>query len=246
MKPITVAIGTYRDLNAFREAINSVYRWTETPFELILICNGPTNEFRRKFSEYAMRLQEYHKNIKHIIINNGNPGNSTHRNVAIKLSNKFVAFLDDDAKILGYGPDGKDWLQTMYDVLILNDRLAGVGALEYLKIYTRNPSVYTKASKEPMKFNNLVEFCSLWRRSALEDIGYKDPYFRYPADEPDMNYRLKLKGWEVRAIPGINIFHPVTDLSKANVKAIQEDANKFEKKWGVKFHINPKSGLPSM
>lgn len=245
-EPITVSIGTYRDLEAFKRAIESVYQWTRTSFELILICNGTEHAFRKKFSQYAMKLQEEKSNIKHIIVNNKNPGNSIHRNVAIKLANEFVTFLDDDAIILGYGPDGRDWLQTMYDALKLNDRLAGVGALEYKKSYPITPSVFTRAHRDNMEFNNLVEFCSLWRREAWEDIKYKDPYFRYPADEMDSNYRFKLAGWGVRAIEGLNVYHPVTDLSKANVKAIQEDAERFEKKWDVKFKIDPESGLPTM
>lgn len=232
LEPISISIATYRDLNAYKRCIDSVFRYTKMPFELILSCNGESKKFRDEFYDFSQQVQlQYPNQVKYIIVNRGNVGNGAHRNTAIKLANKYIAFLDDDALILGHNHRNECWLTTLYNVMQKDSKLAGAGGLAYWKEYLGG-------------FLNLVEFVSLWRRDAWIDIGLKDETLRYPADEPDSNYRFLKAGWKLKEVKELNVYHPPTDLSKANRQRIIDDVKRFIAKWGEPELKISKNGLP--
>lgn len=89
----------------------------------------------------------------------------------------------------------------------------------------------------------LEDFCTLFKREALEDVGEWDESFllRY-FEDVDYSYRAQLKGWKLAIVPNVFVHHFQAATFKANQidheKAWKIFSNHFKKKWNFSFEYS--------
>jgi len=120
----------------------------------------------------------------------------------------LVAFMDEhpDAGAAGgklLNPDGT--LQAGYGIFpnLTHEFLiaSGLGRM----IWSNYPDHHT--SKDILSVGWLSSACLMLRRSALEKVGMLDEEFFIYGDEVDLQYRLKLSGWQVYYLPQASTIH---------------------------------------
>ena len=204
---VSVVVNTYNRAASLHQTLQALLRQNYSQFEVIVV-NGPsTDDVLRRHASQIRVGSCAQRNL------------SISRNVGIEMARgEFVAFIDDDAV-----PD-EDWLAdaiTAFD----SDEIAGVGGFVFDHTGYELQYSYTVCDRMGNAYHNLTvpmrEFCypgchrfpallgtnSIFRRSALLEIGGFDEQFDYFLDETDVNVRLIDAGYVLKQIPRAFVYH---------------------------------------
>jgi glycogen synthase len=207
---VSVVVNTYNRAKSLHQTLLGMRRQNYPNFEVIVV-NGPsteeTNEVLRWHSAEIRVGSCAQRNL------------STSRNVGIEMARgEFVAFIDDDAV-----PD-EDWLVDAiadFD----SDEIAAVGGFVFDHTGYELQYSYTVCDRMGNAYHNLEipmpDFCypgrhlfpallgtnSIFRRSALLEVGGFDEQFDYFPDETDVNVRLIDAGYVLKQIPRAFVYH---------------------------------------
>jgi glycogen(starch) synthase len=207
---VTVIVNTYNRAASLNQLLQAMRRQNYPNFEVIVV-NGPSSD--RTFDVLRAHAAE-------IRVGSCAQRNlSISRNVAIEMARgEFVAFIDDDAV-----PD-EDWLVDAIAAFD-SDEIAGVGGFVFDHTGYELQYSYTVCDRMGNAFHNLTvpmpDFCypgchqfpallgtnSIFRRSALLEIGGFDEQFDYFLDETDVNVRLIDAGYMLKQIPCAFVYH---------------------------------------
>lgn len=207
---VSVVVNTYNRAASLHQTLQAMARQNYSNFEVVVV-NGPSTD------ETADVLRAHAAGIR--VGRCAQRNLSISRNVGIEMARgEFVAFIDDDAV-----PD-EDWLVDAIAAFD-SDEVAGVGGFVFDHTGYELQYSYTVCDRMGNAYHNLTipmpDFCypgchrfpallgtnSVFRRSALLEIGGFDEQFDYFLDETDVNVRLIDAGYTLKQIPRAFVYH---------------------------------------
>jgi len=236
---VSIVLAIKDNLKYLEQCIDSIYKFTEVDFELILVDNGSSNIVKK----YLKQIKKSHNNII-VITNKENMGYAYACNQGIKRANgKYICMLDIDTIV------SPGWLEEM-TAAMKKDNRAGVvvPSQSYLEsmIYApfkRNENIPIQEDvanfSKTLKKGEFIEkghdtiygFCHLVKREVYEDIGGYD-YKRYKGasmNETDLFWRAFQKGYKLYWAKGAFVYHYHSVVKKSLGLDDNEMYNKGQK-----------------
>jgi glycosyltransferase involved in cell wall biosynthesis len=171
---VSIIIATFGRKELLKRCINSLFSYTKTPFETIIIDNGSSDGT----SELIKQEMKLYKNIRYVR-QKTNLGYIKAINIGIaRAIGDYIVLFDDDAHLLGIEDENKDWLESYIEEL--DEQTAIIGNK------FKNKSI--------LGINVPLLQCVMFKREIVDNIGYFDESFvNYGGDE-DFAMRIKIKG----------------------------------------------------
>ncbi|MEW6663328.1 MAG: glycosyltransferase family 2 protein [Bacillota bacterium] len=235
----SIIILTFNALPFTRECIESVRRFTNEPYELIVVDNGSSDGT----AEYLQHLT----GIK-LIRNKTNGGYSRGNNQGIAVSQgEYVVFLNNDTVVTA------DWLKKLLTCIRSDSRIGAVGPKtnhlgnrrQVIKNppYRNIPEMHLFAQgfggSNPAKWENmpwLSGFCLLTSRRIINRVGTFDERFGLGlCEDNDFCLRLRKAGYRLVCAGDTFIHHFQSRTFKENGmdrgKMLKENLVKLRAKW---------------
>jgi len=207
----SINIITYNRLDDLKKTLSSILKQIDDECEIVLVDNSPNLETRKYIEQLQNPAIKYFKNdINRIAVA---------RNIGIKNSKgKYIVSLDDDCIA------HSKWFEnikkcSIRDAVIgkvripkstfLGDSISALGFpaggnLGFEKMWKVDQSGHTSH----------LSFCNcIFRKKLVEKVGNMDENFRYGAEDTEFARRLAIKGYKIKYVPEITVFHkPRKDL----------------------------------
>ena len=213
---VTVMILNYNGVRWLRRCLSSVLETEYPKYEIYLIDNGSTDDS----VEY---VRQKYPSVK-FIRNPANLGFAEAYNRAIsQVEAEYIVLLNNDVEVLS-----TTWLDSLIKtanegtkvgavatrmVSMENDHvLDSVGSMG-VPYWTEGFTEIGRGELDADQYTNSFEpfaFCggaALIRKSAFIDAGTFDETFFLYYEDPDLSWRLRLRGWRVRYASGARIAH---------------------------------------
>lgn len=242
---ISVIVLTYNNLDYNKSCIETILNQTAYPnYELIIIDNKSTDGT----IEYLEALKEKDIPNVQIVLNSENLGFAGGNNEGIKrASGDYVVLLNNDTVI------SRGWLTSMEKHLAQKSELGMIGlttnsigneckvVAKYSDMVEFRKFAYQLTAKKMGKTYNRVKmlplFCTMIKKSVIDEAGMLDPIYKVGMfEDDDFAEAVKEKGYELAIADDAFIHHydggSFKKLEDARYKAIFEE-NKaiFEEKW---------------
>jgi glycogen synthase len=207
---VSVVINTYNRASSLHNTLQSLPRQNYPNFEVIVVTGPSTDNTLAILERHSAILRAGSCSQRNLSIS---------RNVGIEMARgDFVAFIDDDAI-----PD-EDWLVDAIAAFD-SEEVAAVGGFVYDHTGYNLQYSYTLCDRMGNAYHNtprsMPEICypgssrypallgtnSVFRRSALLEIGGFDEQFDYFLDETDVNLRLIDSGYLLKQISNAFVYH---------------------------------------
>lgn len=240
----SIIIPCYNQLSYTKECVESIYQYTNAPFELILINNGSTDETAFYFDE----LSRSNTNVK-IITNEHNLGYGAANNQGLKVAGgDYILFLNNDVVVT------EGWLDRMLTVGEFSKEIgmvgprsnavSGVQAIEgvhYINMEGMHAFARERAAKNAgrgFEADRIVGFCMLVKREVINHIGGFDLRFRLGNfEDDDFCLRTRTAGYKIFVCDDVFIHHYCSRTfhgEQMNYHLIMtENWSKFKDKWGI-------------
>jgi len=206
-----------------RMCVESVFRNTSEPFELIVVDQGSTDGT----VEYLQRLQRDHTHVK-IVTNHRDIGFAAGNNRAAKLAEgPILVFLNNDVIVSPY------WLGDLTRPLVEDSTLAATGptsnatgelqfdrhSIGRIRRIPDDIESYAAAKRQLMigrtwYFHRLAGFCLSIKKEVFEETGGFDERLTYFEDDY-LCRRIVEKGHRLAIIPSVFVYHFGSSTFKA-------------------------------
>jgi glycosyltransferase involved in cell wall biosynthesis len=226
MNPVvSVIIPCYNQADYLAEAVDSVVSQAYQSWEIIIV----NDKSKDNTNEVCQRLVEKHisKNIK-IIVNERNQGLAKARNTGIENARgKYILPLDADDQIQ------PTFIEKTVGLLENNPEIS-IAYTDLLQFGETGEIVHaSEYDFQLLKFNNQLNYCSLFRREAWETVGGYNTYMTVMGYE-DWDFWLSCgeKGFYAKRIPEPLFLYRIKNSSMFT-KAL-----KFDKRLRAEIIIN--------
>jgi GT2 family glycosyltransferase len=183
---VTIGLVTYNRLELTKKTIESINKYTEISYRLIVVDNCSTDGT----IEYLKELLQK-EIIDKLILLKKNYGVAPASNVAWSLSEAdFYLKIDNDIEILRSG-----WLTEMVEVLRRNPETGLIGFNFLKQLYDRDFPIKKLSTGDEILLSdaNVGGGCILISRQLHEKLGYWcEDYAPYGEEDVDYSYRARL------------------------------------------------------
>jgi GT2 family glycosyltransferase len=209
---VSVVVVTLNNISLLRDCLASLMAQSHKNLELILVDNGSTEDVE-KFARTEFPSVIYIRLPQNAGFAGGN-------NVGIaSAKGEYVALINNDAVA------SKDWIKTMVDAVLSDDRAGQVASVIIdgnapdildscgLGIALDGMSRQAQKGELPPKLSAPEEVlmasgCAcLFRSAALKEVGLFDPDFFAYCEDADLGLRLRRAGWVAVVAPGALVSH---------------------------------------
>lgn len=211
-KLVSVIVVNYNGAPYIEECLQSLYRQTYRPVEIVVVDNGSTDRSLDILRGHGTRIK--------LIESAVNLGFAAGNNEGIRRSaGSYVALLNNDASA------HPDWIRSMADTLDRDARLGACscrivshhdhGVLDSIGLLInregmsrgegRNGPADAFGSEKAVLMPSAC--ASLYRREAIEEAGLFDEDFFCYCEDTDLGLRLRLLGWEAVYAPQAVAYH---------------------------------------
>ena len=230
--------------------IESVFRHTHAPFELILVDNGSSDGT----PEYFREVRAANPNVK-IVLNPKNLGFAKGCNQGLAAANgEYVCFLNNDTIVT------EGWLETLQwwaeiephvgIVGPVSNRVAGIQRISPVDYDEEDMTAegiarieaygtrYKAANREQSVFvNRIIGLCLLVKRAVVERIGGFDTrYGTGNFEDDDLCFRARVAGYKIVIARDVFIHHYGSKTFEGNkvdyTATLERNMERFLKKWG--------------
>ncbi|HEY8308936.1 MAG TPA: glycosyltransferase family 2 protein [Gemmatimonadaceae bacterium] len=213
---ISVVIVTFNGRHLLEPCLRALFAGSRQPDEVIVVDNASRDGT-------AAWLAETYPSVRRDCCA-ANLGFAAANNRAIRASSgTYVLTLNNDTEV---SPDA---LALM--VQTLDDAGPTVGAVMPMMVFAESPQVIACAGleafmngvvrdvgvgtslnivNEPFPIFGPSAGAALYRRAALDDVGWFDPAFFMYLEDADLAWRLRLRQWETLALPSAIVRHKVS------------------------------------
>jgi GT2 family glycosyltransferase len=235
----SIIIPTHNKLSLLEQCIYEIRRFTNTPFEIIVVDNGSTDGTLA----YLQREE-----INFISFPN-NRGFCIACNAGLRIaSGEELLLLNNDVIV------SRRWLSNMLACLSSSEEIGIVGPMtNFASGSQQHPLGYTTVDQfhqitmesnqpDPDKWqsvNRIVGMCYLFKRQLLESVGYLDEqYSPGHFEDDDYCYRARLKGYRLMIAGDTYVHHHGSKSFEQYDKEVlstllNNNRQKFLDKWGV-------------
>lgn len=211
---ISIYIPVYNGEKTIKQCIDSILDQTKTPKKILVINDNSLDNTKNILENYKDKIE--------IINNINNKGISYSRNFAVNyLKTKYIASIDADVVL------SKNWLETIYNTMVLN-KVTYVGGKLYEK-YIDNPCNYWRSIRlkqnwgeknilnPPFIFgcNNILDTSNLNLANAFKNDGI---YYMLNGEDTEFCKFLKKKNFNLFYDNSAECFH----LQNDNYKTLAE------------------------
>ncbi|MDP3027962.1 MAG: glycosyltransferase [Deltaproteobacteria bacterium] len=253
---VSIIILTHNQLEYTKKCVDSIFKHTKEPFELIVVDNGSTDgtveylesEVRGQKSEVGSQRSEVR--IK-IIKNSENLGFAIGNNQGMaEAKGDYIVLMNNDVVVT------PDWLERL---IACAERSPRIGIVGPMSNYVSGPQLVKKVgydttslaglnkfswafakkhADQAMPFWRVVGFCMLIKRAVIEKIGGLDGrYGLGNFEDDDFSLRAALSGFESWIAQDCFVHH-FGNRTFAGAKIdYRESLNKnweiYKKKWGI-------------
>ena len=234
---ISVVIPTYNEQDGIEECIQSIFRNTFLPHEII-ICDGMSDDNTKQIAE----------NLDVTVLENKKRIASAGRNLGIEhASGDIIAFTDGDCIA------DKNWLLEFNKAFKDDEELIGIGGKvipasprndieEFwgnisLRVIMSFPDEAYFIKTRTLNDAFITANCA-YRKEALQNVGGFDDWFGNNAEDVDLSWRLLKSGTKLRYIPESVIFARSPTTMKAVMKKSFRNgvsSSKLEKRHSGKY-----------
>ena len=234
----SIIILSYNQVHYTKLCLESIRRYTDCPYEIIVVDNASDEE--------TVTYLEEQKDIR-LIKNKSNMGFAGGCNQGMKAaSGNYFMLLNNDTIVT------RGWLTNMVKLLVSDESIGMVGPLTNSTVGKQMISVpygedmeamhcfaeeiATAADSIPWRTLRLVAFCVLIRRSLVEEIGFLDEAFQIGNyEDDDFNIRALLTGKKLYICRNSFIHHFMNISFKKNNLPREQIMHRnkliLEKKW---------------
>lgn len=232
-----IVIPVWNQPEITRNCFESIARFTNSPYKVIVIDNG-SDELTKVYLQESSKLFPSYKLIRY----EENMGFVKATNSGLREATaEYICLLNNDTIVT------QDWLSEM--ISVMHDKR--IGALNPSSNswgqwpHDRNVQEYAKSLlPEKGKWQETgycIGFCMMIRKKYLQEIGYLDESFGVGyLEETDFCRRLQSKGYLCARSKAAYVFHLGGESFKkiANSRLMFENNLKlFNKKWGKSIYI---------
>ena len=243
----SIVVLTYNNLTLTRQCLESIFDKTNAPdFELIVVDNASTDGT----PQFLRQVADVHSNVRQIL-NVENTGFAHGNNQgAAAATGEYLVFLNNDTVVTPGWLDGlirylRDPSVGMVGPVTNNSGNETRIRVDYTSLddLGRFAEEYTHAHRgQATEIGMLPFLCVALRRVVFEEIGPLDECFGVGMfEDDDYAFRLKQKGYRLLCVEEVFVHHwGSAGFSLAGFarywQLYQENLNKYEAKWGVKWH----------
>ncbi|HIH96832.1 MAG TPA: glycosyltransferase [Thermoplasmata archaeon] len=260
----SIIILTHNQLEYTKKCIDSIFKYTKEPFELIVVDNGSTDGTvgylkKVKSSKSKVKDSGYCKDIE-IIENKENRGFAMGNNQGMAIAKgDYVLLLNNDIVVT------QGWLEKMLAKFKEDKKIGIVGPRTN---YVVGPQLVPKVTysdndmKEMQKFaekwscehagksfemNRVIGFCMLISRGVVEKIGGLDARFGSGNfEDDDFCLRARIAGYKIVVADDVFIHHfGSRTFIGAKIDyhcSMESNWVKFKNKWGISPDRDIKKG----
>ncbi len=192
---VSVIVPTYNAEDTIGPLVESLLRLDYPDFEVIVVNDGSKDRTREILRRYPVQ-----------VIDQPNRGASAARDAGLrKASGEIVAYADSDVSVT------RDWLRNL--VQPFSDPT--VGATTGQTIFLRNDQIASWLRSLDIERRNAHRGTSTglangpnsaFRRALLLEVGGFDPRW-YHAEDTEVSYRVRQKGYTIRYVPSAVVHH---------------------------------------
>jgi len=216
MRPtVSVIIVTYNGRELLESCLRALFAGERAPDEVIVVDNASRDGTCSWLAQTYPRIR--------VDRCTANLGFAAANNRAFRVSaGEFILTLNNDTQLHA------DALHSLVSVLC--DADPTVGAVMPMMVFDEAPDVIACAGLETFA-NGVVRDArvgqslvagepypvfgpsagaALYRRAAIEDVGFFDPAFFMYLEDADLAWRLRLRRWETLAVPSAVVRHKVS------------------------------------
>lgn len=242
MSLTSIIILTHNGLDMTRDCVDSIFRHTPEPFELIFVDNASTDG-----------TVEYLKTVpqSRLICNDYNAGFAAGCNQGLLAAEgKYLLLLNNDTIVT------KHWLGGLVERLEKQPELGAVGPvathvapIQCVYDYNGNNvadidayAAHRANTHHGQGFysHKLIGFCMLIKREVLERVGGLDERF-FPGnyEDDDLSLRIRIAGYALWVAQDVFIYHKGQGTFEHTAAQVgyrltsMENAERFREKWNV-------------
>jgi hypothetical protein len=216
---VSVIVINYNREDLTANCINALGDQSFRDFEIILVDNGSADNSLKIIREF---LGKNHLTQPLRIISLQANSGFTGGNLAgfAQAQGEYIALLNNDAE-----PD-RGWLGALVGAMEGNPYVgiaaakmivygtdiidsAGDGFAMNLKGFKRGEGSDKEQYNSEGPVFGACAGAALYRRTMLEEVGFFDQDFFLIHEDTDLNFRARLRGWEVRYVPDAIVYHKV-------------------------------------
>lgn len=236
----SIIILTHNGLLYSKKCIQSVRKYTEKNYEIIVVDNNSTDRTKSWLSAQ--------KDIK-VIYNSENLGFPRGCNQGINAAcGDDILFLNNDVIVT------PNWLKNLRECLYSNKDIGAAGPITNKCSNDQSISLPFDSINEILRWckkhnvsdhnkweykSRLIGFCFFIRKEVIKKVGFFDERFS-PGNYEDDDYSLRIRkaGYKLVLCRDTFVYHyGGISFSKYNyLKLLEINKNKFEEKWGAKYN----------
>lgn len=214
---VSVIIVAYNAEDTILECLESLNGQSCSDFEAVLVDNDSKDSTRSIVSSFKPRARYPLKTV----FSDRNTGFCLGNNLGLKRSSgSYIALLNPDARA------DANWLKCLVDAMDRNPEVGICGSKVLTWDRDRIDSAgdmmlstfraFKREADDPCLYETqeyVFGACAagaLYRREAIERIGFFDEDFFIQCDDTDLNFRFQIAGWKVLYVPSSKISHKVS------------------------------------
>ncbi len=229
-----IIIPIWNQLKLTRECIESIIKYTDHPYRLILVDNNSDAGTK----EYLRGLKASDPNVL-LIENKDNLGYIKAVNIGISSSeSEFIVVLNNDTLVTdGWLGELVEILKSNTSIALLNPASNNLGVKPGPDESINDLAIRLKESKgEWIELNSAVGFCMVFKRNLTKLIGlFDEVYGMGNFEDTDYSRRVQSYGFKCAMAKGSYVWHK-QNTSFNLIKSFNSSFNKnkkiFESRWG--------------
>jgi GT2 family glycosyltransferase len=236
---VSIVLAAYNALQYTKACLQSIAKYTDVPYELVLVDNGSSDGTREYFNTISGAR---------IIHNKTNLGFSRGYNQGIKAGRgDFFLLINNDCIV------GPNWLSNMISCAKSNPGIGMVGprgnhinGIQRIDREFENTQAFYKFAglfnrPDPSKWfevKKLVGFCILIKREVIEKVGYFDESYGIGTHEDiDYSIRVRQAGFKLFCAGDVFVYHFSHRTFLANnidlLELYYRNKEVFKRKWSL-------------